>query len=270
MHVQHQMRFTILIAVALIGATEAWGDPRSGHDSKSSAAGGRGGGVAGKLREYPVPTQPPASGMSSNPIAIATASRLTPGQWQALTGKTRWFAGDEGPIRQQILAVDRLARDERRLVKQLTFKALHPKTGRLRRSGDPPRMQLKDGTLLPRMIEVQAIRLTLKSGRVHTAFVTSGDWAGVSSEAFNKGHHGLLRSSRISRQDPLVRIQIFHTHPLTGALSTGDMALASAVNRLYKDSHVNVPVDIYAISPIADSPADTARVIFRGRVGAQP
>jgi hypothetical protein len=74
----------------------------------------------------------------------------------------------------------------------------------------------------------------------------------------DKANKGLLRS--LTYRDPPVRVQFFHTHPVTGALSPEDVEMASAISKAYRQAGLDIPVDIYAIAPVAGDPRSSARV----------
>lgn len=186
------------------------------------------------------------------PFDPARVLQLTAADCARLNGQHLWFRDEAEPAAlQQVLLPTSLSRDERKLVRKILARASSRKLrNRATASIIAPgkRGSPHKGA---RICEVMALRITRASGQVHTAVFSSGKWDTVSNDAINKALHGLFSSAKIPTSDPPARIQWFHNHPYSSALSPRDLSFARNSSDLLASVGMVVPVEVYSISPVA-------------------
>jgi hypothetical protein len=211
----------------------------------------------------------------THPIDASSFGKLSLGDVQRLAGRSRWFAdGSEEPTLQTIVLPESLGKPTRRLVDSLVRKSFGGKARNratvnwFKSSLAEYARNLEGWSISPDGVaagvaflkgrkapaaETGALRITLRSGRVVTAIMTSSNWGRIDAEAYNKAQRGLLASQKVSTLDPITKVQFFHTHPVPGALSPGDADFARAMKAIYREIDPNIPVEMHSISVIQGS-----------------
>jgi hypothetical protein len=103
-------------------------------------------------------------------------------------------------------------------------------------------------------VEVGAWRITLKSGRVLTAFHTSKRHDNLDPGTFLAAMYGVIKRDGFLPQD-ISELQYFHNHPpgdsnVAIPISAGDESIAHGISQLLRKVGATCPVHIYAVSEI--------------------